>query len=102
MHPLELRLRTNFVGFQVKLKLPFIISIFFTNSHFQSSSPQAHFANPVYDSMYAGGVNVHADSSSSLPGHSSHPLLSVSGSAPEEKKGLLQHTQDDSLAQDLL
>ncbi|KAL9703738.1 hypothetical protein quinque_007256 [Culex quinquefasciatus] len=69
---------------------------------FVHEDDKAHFANPVYDSMYAGGVNVHADSSSSLPGHSSHPLLSVSGSAPEEKKGLLQHTQDDSLAQDLL
>lgn len=92
---------------------------------FVHEDDKAHFANPVYDSMYAGGVNVHADSSSSssaLPGGivggniSTHPLLlsgSVSGggggggsssggsaSRPEEKKGLLQ--QDDSLAQDLL
>lgn len=68
---------------------------------FVHEDDKAHFANPVYDSMYAGGVNVHADSSS-IPGNSAHPLLNMSCSAPEEKKGLLQHTLDDSSAQDLL
>ncbi|XP_055528067.1 prolow-density lipoprotein receptor-related protein 1 [Wyeomyia smithii] len=68
---------------------------------FVHEDDKAHFANPVYDSMYAGGINVHTDSSS-MPGNSSHPLLNASSSAPEEKKGLLQHTLDDTNAQDLL
>lgn len=53
-------------------------------------SQQSHFANPVYESMYAG---------------SNEPVLpcgSSSSCGPDEKKGLLQHNQDESNAQDLL
>lgn len=52
---------------------------------------KVHFANPVYESMYAGS------SEPALPSNNSSNC-----SAPEEKKGLLQHTQDESNAQDLL
>lgn len=52
---------------------------------------KVHFANPVYESMYAGS------SEPALPSNNSS-----SCSAPDEKKGLLQHTQDELNAQDLL
>lgn len=62
---------------------------------------QVHFGNPVYEQMYAGSVNVHSDSST-IAGNSAHPLLTTSSTAPEEKKGLLQHPQEDTIAADLL
>lgn len=52
---------------------------------------KSHFANPVYESMYAGSAAVPALTSSAS-----------SNNGPDEKKGLLQHSQDESSAQDLL
>lgn len=49
---------------------------------------QAHFANPVYESMYAGNTNEMTS------------LGTGSAAGVDEKKGLLQ--QDDGNAQDLL
>ncbi|XP_058118715.1 prolow-density lipoprotein receptor-related protein 1 [Anopheles ziemanni] len=66
---------------------------------FVHDDDKVHFGNPVYEQMYAGSVNVHSDSST-LAGNSAHPLLNVTSTAPEEKKGLLQ--QDDTITADLL
>ncbi|XP_055591150.1 low-density lipoprotein receptor-related protein 1 [Uranotaenia lowii] len=41
---------------------------------------KAHFANPVYDSMYAGSINVHSDSST-LPLSGVGGILGVGGSS---------------------
>lgn len=49
---------------------------------------KAHFANPVYESMYAGNTNEVV------------PIGTGSTAGIDEKKGLLQ--QDDGSAQDLL
>ncbi|XP_052902166.1 low-density lipoprotein receptor-related protein 1 [Anopheles moucheti] len=68
---------------------------------FVHEDDKVHFGNPVYEQMYAGSVNVHSDSST-IAGNSAHPLLTTSSTAPEEKKGLLQHPQEDTIAADLL
>lgn len=51
---------------------------------FVHEQDKVHFGNPVYDSMYAGT--------------SAEPAAPLTCGAPEEKKGLLQHTQDESVA----
>lgn len=68
---------------------------------FVHEDDKVHFGNPVYEQMYAGSVNVHSDSST-IAGNSAHPLLTTGSTAPEEKKGLLQHPQEDTIAADLL
>lgn len=54
---------------------------------------QSHFANPVYESMYSGTADGNMTIGDSVGSHNS---------APEEKKGLLQHNQDELCTQDLL
>ncbi|XP_055918086.1 low-density lipoprotein receptor-related protein 1 isoform X3 [Eupeodes corollae] len=50
---------------------------------------KGNFANPVYESMYAGAI--------------SEPSVSESVStAPDERKGLLQHSHDDTSVPDIL
>lgn len=51
---------------------------------------KGHFANPVYESMYAGST------APSIASGSSNICAS------DEKKILLQHSQDESNSQDLL
>ncbi|XP_053679237.1 low-density lipoprotein receptor-related protein 1 [Anopheles nili] len=68
---------------------------------FVHEDDKVHFGNPVYEQMYAGSVNVHSDSST-IAGNSAHPLLTNVSTAPEEKKGLLQHPQEDTVTADLL
>ncbi|XP_049547063.1 neurogenic locus protein delta-like [Anopheles darlingi] len=69
---------------------------------FVHEDDKVHFGNPVYEQMYAGGVNVHTDSATIAAGNSAHPLLTGTAQPPEEKKGLLQHPQEDTIAADLL
>ncbi|XP_058055099.1 prolow-density lipoprotein receptor-related protein 1 [Anopheles bellator] len=71
---------------------------------FVHEDDKVHFGNPVYEQMYAGNVNVHGDPSAhgSTSSNSAHPLLTGTSVAPDEKKGLLQHPQEDTIAADLL
>ncbi|XP_055692338.1 low-density lipoprotein receptor-related protein 1 [Lutzomyia longipalpis] len=66
---------------------------------FVQEEDKGHFANPVYESMYAGSGGGAAAGGASAGGGGGAEISHV---APEEKKGLLQHTQDDPLSQDLL
>lgn len=75
----------------------------------QDHDDKGHFANPVYESMYAGASvpgfsgNGGAGLSGMNPGTEMEQLGIHKNNAPDEKKGLLDHNQDsDHNNQDIL
>ena len=57
---------------------------------FVHEDDKGNFANPVYESMYADAIVEPSVNSSAL------------STAPDERKGLLQHSHDDTSTPDIL